>query len=568
MIAPAIDQVRVRTVNLHDDIKPFIDSPDIAAVRAFVNGGGHPKSYYSAAVQRLQQVTGTVEEQTARELWNAMEVKYVQAVQAEFDAANKERAAGNTKATKPADLFRKYSDDLRRIWVHGGQAAIAAQGLFADIYTEQSLSEGDLRTPDYIDAYTGEKIEDAPAEDRDLEVYLEGLNDELIENPSLRRRGAKLLLKAIFWLDPDLQRKQTLAMSGWKRELIEQANHNRKALGWGDKEVEAFLMVNMSGYDADSDDIAIEDDDTDAHTPPTLLPRDLVMDRALYYSARAEIVAFQKARIEIFQRMNTLGVSPLDWKHEFHILLNASDEKDALVRAINDIAQENAVTAAVIYVSVAGDYGLTENDIKHIRARHYDVEGDGYQWVHLASFAEEWEEDLLEMHQDSLRRKSPMSENAIDEYVQHTLSDIASKMPRYDVNPMRTASWNTGFTLASMNGADFRKAEEAGWAAWREDMDQNAAVEYNQVFAKTGNRKAAMAAFWHTCNARVPRPQEKIVSFTQAGLKLASGRIVNWWVAALKIKNNELDLSGDTKERLLKALQAQGFGQSIWPLLT
>jgi hypothetical protein len=98
-------------------------------------------------------------------------------------------------------------------------------------------------------------------------------------------------------------------------------------------------------------------------------------------------------------------------------------------------------------------------------------------------------------------------------------------------------------------------------------MDPKAASTYIAALKHTESRTKAMAAFWRICDNRVPRPQEKIAAVKMNGLKLESGREIKWFVAGLKLKNNELDVSGDIKPRLLNKLQELGVGQRIWTLL-
>ena len=148
------------------------------------------------------------------------------------------------------------------------------------------------------------------------------------------------------------------------------------------------------------------------------------------------------------------------------------------------------------------------------------------------------------------------------------MEQIAATMPTVSHNPVQTASWNIGFMKAVMAGADWRQAEDAAWAEWRMAMDEKAAAAYVDVFDRTGNRKQAMAAFWRACPRNIPRPQEKIKSIHGAtGLTLESGRVINWYVAKLKISNGELDLGGDVKPRLAAKLTELNCGAEIVPLL-
>lgn len=167
-------------------------------------------------------------------------------------------------------------------------------------------------------------------------------------------------------------------------------------------------------------------------------------------------------------------------------------------------------------------------------------------YISLTAFAEEWEDDLLNLTQDALSPTSETSTERIHEFAQAIIEDIAGTMPKYHPNPVNTAAWNIGFIQAVTVGADWKEAESSAWDAWRREMDERAAQKYDAILQQTGNRKKAMAAFWQNASSKVPRPQEKIkaIARNKYGLVLESGLQVNWTLVATKIQKNELDLSG------------------------
>jgi hypothetical protein len=561
----------VRTTNPIEDVADFVSCPSVMQARTFLTGNNHPHVYYSAISETLLKVIG-VEAKEAMELLNAVEIKYVAAVQKEFDAANADRKGGNAKASKPADLFRKYNKDLRTIWSRTGQAAIAAHGLFTDLYCEQSLSEGDLNTPEYLDGYTGEHIHEFAS--------IEALLDEKIHQVTSADDGVVLLLKAVFFDGQD--DFQGIApfdtsISQSAKEVRAWAERCKKDLKWTDEQAEAFIKA-QGAFDADSDEIILPDDNTDAYTPPTLLPNELVMDRELWYSSRDAVNQFNRNRSEIFKKMGTITIKRGAWHPTFRNLFTDSIGFKEVLDAVERIAKEDITTAAALYVSLAGEYGLMREDVSDVRG--LQANGATGAHVNLLEYADAWEEDLLTMVQDSLDRGFPMSERQLGEFDILENGAFRASMPAMDPNPVNTASWNIAFARSAAAGSTWPQAEEAGWDNWRKEMDPVAAEAYNKAADGTNNRSKAMAAFWKLCDKRVPRPVSQIaVIVGKSGLKITPSnktiaqtkpeqlRMIDWHIAAIKIKGNELDLSGDIKPRLLAKLQELKVGQNLWSLL-
>jgi hypothetical protein len=595
------------TGQLVEDTPSFTEHPFIRQARAFMKGKSHPVTYYAAVRQALPQVKG-VEERAAMRLLVDIELALINAVQEEFNACNQERGEGNSRATKPADLYRRYHDALRMI-VDRNRAItrIHAQNLLQDLYLEQTLSENDLQNPDYIDPYTGEYTYETVQE---FEKAI----------PEKHEPGIEELIKYI-GMAPDVEAETTsTAISNGHKETLEWGMQVKDDLGWDDETMEAFINAQMDGFDAESDDIPLLDDDVDPYTPPTLIPNDLVLDRELWYSVNEERWAFNRARSRVFEQMQKDSAARRKWRKRFGEMkhdtplrrhwwklywqlrkapgkswhanfrgrFTQAEEFEKMITAIHDVAREDVVTAAAIYLSLAGDYGLMEGDVAHIRGL-YQLPEQYYKpeqispgaYVPLVSFASEWEDDLLGLGQDAL---SPASETNPHSY-QDVLMDMITVdengdivinpapmravLPRYDHNPINTASWNIGFARAAMAKTTWKQAEDAGWAEWRREMSVQAAAEYDRVYKETQDRKKAMAAFWRACPREVPRPQDHIKAIRRdmTGLVLANGREISWNVAAMKIRNDELFLTPDIKERLLKKLQELKRGQAIWSLL-
>jgi hypothetical protein len=555
------------TTGAIDDVPTFQAHQFIIQAREFVKRGTHPIMYYQAVAKSLPQVPG-IEHKTAMYLLTTIEVALINQVADELKAANQARKDGNTKAVKPADLFRKYHASLEQIIKRGTlypkyadpvmtTTAMQAKVVDTDLYLDQSLSNGDLLTPDYIDPYTNEQIIEA---NDASEVYDQATKQDR-SNPL--RAWAKMVLWQIEHNNTDTP-VMTL-MSGWQKEILQVADQCARDLGWDDATKQAFINAQMGGFDQDSDDIVLPDDTTDDYTPSTLLPNELVLNRELWWSARDAVNSFNNSRSKIFEWMKAKFIKSRDWWTTFRTYILKSPGHAELIAAIEKVSKEDVITGATIYLSMAGDYGLMEEDMQGIHG--LQVNSSEQIWVNLLDFANAWEDDLLNLTQDAL---SPTSETSPHDHIDVIgTAEFRATMPQYDPNPVKTAAWNIGFAQAAMSGGTWKQAEDAGWQQWREEMDPKASRAYDEAFTRSERRNVAMSAFWKVCDPIVPRPKDVIRSIARnkMGLVLESGREIAWSIVELKIRKNELDLSGDIRPRLLAKLQELNIGKRVWDLL-
>jgi hypothetical protein len=587
-----------QTNQLIEDIPAFQEHIFIRQARTFIKGGSDPIVYYDAVRKSLPLVIG-VEHKTAMELLTSIELALINTVATHLETANRDRKYGDTKATKPRELFVKYSAALEAIMKRGttdpmalyreayasapkdkrddirppvtkepilSSVALQAKAVFQDLYQSTSLSEGDLTNPDWIDPYT-QQIE---IQATDPSEYF----DKLVQH----NRGIhpiQALLEMLKW-DTDHNNTQTPVislMSSWEKEVRRAADRCRIELKWTIEQANAWIQTQLGNYDAESDDILLPDDDSRNYTPPTLEEKELVLNRELWWSARDATSNFYRARSEVFAKMRAQFVKGRNWHSVYRKRILKTKEFAELLNALESVAQQDVVTAAAIYLNLAGNYGLMEEDVQGIRG--LQTNSAESVKVGILEFAQAWEDDLLNLTQDAL---SPTSETSPHDFVDvlENTAELRKTMPHYHPNPIKTAAWNIGFGRAARSGCTWKQAEDAGWALWREEMDAKAAKLYDTVFKQTKNRIAAMAAFWSTCDKRVPRPQEKVVCIAPNKMGLIVGlgkkqRTINWNIVEIKLRNTELDLTdadgNDRSARLLAKLQELGVGKRVWNLL-
>ena len=76
----------------------------------------------------------------------------------------------------------------------------------------------------------------------------------------------------------------------------------------------------------------------------------------------------------------------------------------------------------------------------------------------------------------------------------------------------------------------------------------------------------AQAIFWSIAN----KPKVIGVLADKTGLRISDGktvRTISWYIASLKVKNNELRFDGDERARLKAKLAQLGIGKQLIPLL-
>src|SRR5688572_23643498 len=114
MLNQDVAVVAGQTDHLIEDVPMFQEHPFIVQARNFTNGNTDPITYYAAVRQNLTQIAG-VERTKARQLLARIEMTIINGVNDKLRDALVSRMGGDTKATKPADLYRKYAKTLQSI---------------------------------------------------------------------------------------------------------------------------------------------------------------------------------------------------------------------------------------------------------------------------------------------------------------------------------------------------------------------------------------------------------------------------------------------------------------------
>jgi hypothetical protein len=459
----------------------------------------------------------------ARRLEREVELSLINAIMQELDEAQNARANGATHAVKPAELYRKYASSLRTIKENSRDQdnVSLAHELLTDLFLSQSLPASELESPDWIDSYTGELIED------------DEVDWELDSLPTLMERVEMV--------------------SPASEEMYQRAVEFKKTLNWSQDDLNAFLRA-QSAFENTGEEVFYDDR---AYVPPTL-EKDWVIDYSAFAITTPALSAFSEWRTQIFAAMKKNGTDGMSWKACFASHKEESVEVADLISAIESVAESyDIVTAAAIALKVIGDYGLTSDDLDHIGGFQPNGRYSG-----LNEFIEVWGDDILDLLQDGSGSKSDVGIDLMDKVNTQQLTEI---LPEKHHNPMHTRSYILAYIQAMANGATLRQAESTALAAWREAMSSKGAQAFDSAWHHSHNMSTAWRAFWQHCGPDVPRPKEHVKSVLKMGdkfrgLVLSSGREIDWRITEIKLKNNEIEWYPGQQAKLKALLTEAGMG--------
>ncbi len=244
-----------------------------------------------------------------------------------------------------------------------------------------------------------------------------------------------------------------------------------------------------------------------------------------------------------------------------------SAEANAFLGFLNEKAEEGVCPAdlGVLFLSLQHGYGFDEHDSVAVRLHYVPNFRTLDEWLDF------WGDELMEsMHDAPSHSKEPTREE-LDEFAEETLQQIIQRQAvSQTTNIYATAPFMEGYIRAMMSanrittvtdGVRHNLAVEAGWDSWRQWKSPEGNKAYHLAKNRDSAQKDAMAAFWQVANAEKKRAANgTIVSVRTTGLQLSNGRFVDWNIALLKLKNNELNLSDESRSRLKDALAAKGVG--------
>ena len=163
----------------------------------------------------------------------------------------------------------------------------------------------------------------------------------------------------------------------------------------------------------------------------------------------------------------------------------------------------------------------------------------------------------------------PANQDNLDKFAKDTIHAIAELSGAEGPEVTHNPAYIEGYLNAMVNAQNVttndengyhNAATEAGWSAWREWKSPDGNMAYQAARKAGKDQKEAMKAFWSMVN----RP--KVIGIRKDGLTIQSGdkkRQIDWHIAILKVKGNELDLSQEERSRLKAKLLELKIGTQL-----
>ncbi len=233
-------------------------------------------------------------------------------------------------------------------------------------------------------------------------------------------------------------------------------------------------------------------------------------------------------------------------------------------------ALEFPVDLVRIFLGLQHGLGFEEEDCSEVK-----LSGP---YATLYDFMEDnWEEISEQLVSGSLGRPFEISQAEIEVFSNETVEQIAElegddnsneiTFSRAYIKGFLTAMINAkDITSTDDNGAYHNTAVEAGWESFREWKCPEGNKAFHALRKQGKGHKEAMAAFWKLAN----RPRVIGINPDKSGLTLQYSdkqRKINWYIAALKVKENELNITPEERKRLKAKLLELHVGTQLVTVL-
>ena len=514
------------TTGLLEEIHDLQPHPVVMQVRRLLKGGTEAYTLFGkkSVAKRLLEIAkeGAYYSKDAMHQYLALEQMVINQAMNEAEASVAVRKGGNTKGTKLADVYRKFRKVLIQITKSNSVNSANALETYNNLYLDQTLSDTDLETPEYLDGYTNETVRTT------------------FSKEEVARIG-ELAAKEHGWTEEqilDFSKEDKPVPTRAQRELEEQSQNTAADLGWSEETRLQFLKA-QGGFVEDIDEEESKTDDR-GYIPPTMLDEckllpeitsdlwkhsDVLND---FRNARQTFFKWQLANIDpkLQAQMSKAGGNYWLWafeqardgKVEFFPAMNMHDRHERLIEEVSLMARQFEHIYIIAFLNgVSGEYGVDPHAFDNLMV----MEHNG-SFIKFPDAYEEWADTVLEMLNDSIHSGTPMSETpeALAKWEEQFLYDFRRACD--DTNPLTSRIYSVAYIEAIGAGATIKDANASAWAAWKA----------RQVSVKSINGKF--------------------------GLNLEGGRKVDWGIATMKLRNNELALDEHIAGRLYLKLHELG----------
>ena len=506
---------------------------------------------------------------------------------------------------RPAELYRAYVKPLRKAKALGYHV----QSPINDLVLMQNRPLDELETPAWIDAYTGEVDPDSDI------LHIRGVSDvekdeELIGDPNEivgtidvygpegGRRVRQPITRAQQFEMRQMEARSSIGAEGFNSEddLDEEwfddrdpltptwqeiaTELNPQNLGELSREFKPYRDELRKCIERSLDEVRQEAAEEIFLKATSNAMFELVAPKTLLLACWDAVAFPLKRHPELSslsygvykQHGDLIGTLRADIFRKARSRIRKSAEAknvlDWLQRKAD--AQEFPVDLVRIFLGLQHGLGFEEEDCAEVK-----LSGP---YATLYDFMEDnWEEISEQLISGSLGRPYEISQAEIEVFAKETVEETArlegdlnakeiTHHPAY-IRGFLTAMINAkDITSTDDNGAYHNTAVEAGWDSWREWKSPDGNKAYHAAKAAGKDQKEAMRAFWQMVN----RPRVIGINPDKSGLTLQYAdkqRKINWYVAVLKVKGNELNITPEERKRLKAKLLGLGWGGQLCQVL-
>jgi len=459
------------------------------------------------------------------------------------------KVADLTKSARPADLYRKFASSLRWARDHGN--SIFADFVLSELMEGSTLPFAEMEAPAWIDGYTGE-ID--PKED----FLIEPKSIPMSEQPDSIVSRLKSDLGYTDVMVSQFLKAQESFNSFADEEEIPDNDHDTRPMSW-DEEQEAItpsfehLRADYALYAQRMRDIARQNEEY-------VDKKDLFLNFLQHASDRGTRAVDLAGFFVSKQNAWDILASKWDANREriirFNSVVKPSLQKKVPKLRPSILTDEDAQTIIVDSQSL--------DDI----IEFYDVSlGDGgvdHSVTEDLAAIERFSNETLALVKETCPPDGKLSkvivEKIMAECPEYKVADVYHH-PQFVEAFLRAMIDSHSVTEKDDEGNWTNLAVEAGWEAWRQHKNPTANAAYHFALTQGMTRQEAMQQFWKVTRA------VGITNISAHGLTLTSGRFVDWRIAAMKLKGNEIALSLSDRARLKDLLVSKKWGAELSAIL-
>jgi hypothetical protein len=489
---------------------------------------------------------------------------------------------------RPATIYRRWIKPCRFL----AEMFKEAKLLVKDIILEQTLPLSELDAPDWVDQYTMET------------------------DPTAERGFVKIAARGEF----SASKSQQAEDLGWDETTVQAFADAQEGFSegnaieeeftgeWGQDYKEPMFMQMQHDFASSTNLVELRNDiqplvehcrDRIEHIVKKEFEGDAwemvqfaqevfpKAEREILHKACQMVLEYPKDQDEKLRSMSyTIFKECEDFVTSRRNFASSPEAEDFLKKLQRYIDQgESPVDVALIFLGLQHGYGFDIEDgnrvITKVEAPFVAEENKSFiiekdmpvevinrkvrlQKQTLMSYILSNEEDIMaNLESDKIGRSEEMPEVQLDEFCNETMQMLVAQGEAGSKDVTKTPEYIRGYMEAAFGAKDGDTANciAAGWDGWRQMKSPEGNLAYHKALKSGAQPKEAMKAFWAIINKAERKIKEgRIVGIKSTGLTLSNSRFVDWHIATLKLKNDELLLTVDDLVKLKGILVEHKWG--------